>query len=307
MRKVDRSKVAAPSHLSASSELDKVRQHMRDPEKAATSFSFSAYRHAQVKQCLELLFHGKCAYCETMYAPSAPVDVEHFRPKNSPCEELGHPGYWWIAMDWDNLLPSCIDCNRLREQIIVTQTASLAELWRTRRPANKDAVQQAGKGRSFPISGSRASAETRNFAKEEALLIDPCNDDPSRHIEFRIFGDSAVSLAVPAGGETPSKRGAVTIHAFGLNRLALVQERTRLIRRLEFLGELICELDHVAQGLADPVTRAALSGTRAAGAAEVLQRVIRRAIEEMASAAEPSQPHSAAAAAWLRVFAERVL
>ncbi|MGR9079527.1 hypothetical protein ACU8L5_25475 (plasmid) [Rhizobium leguminosarum] len=307
MRKVERNKITPPTSLTTSGELARARGYMADPEKAGRSFSFAAYRHADVKHRLELLFHGKCAYCETMYASSAPVDVEHFRPKGAPSGDNDHPGYWWLAMDWENLLPSCIDCNRLREQIILNGGSdSLAELWRSRKPANPESTTQAGKGRTFPISGTRAGAELRDFTAEGALLINPCDDEPSDHLEFRIFGDDSISLAVPAGGDSPSKRGATTIQAFGLNRLALVQERTKVIRRLEFLSDLIRELDRVARSLADPLTRAALRKTPARGADEVLQRVIKRAVEEMAAAAEPSQPYSAAAAAWIRSFAKRV-
>ncbi|MEF9674035.1 hypothetical protein QNM99_25505 [Pseudomonas sp. PCH446] len=45
------------------------------------------------------------------------MDVEHYRPKGAVSEDASHPGYWWVAMDWDNLLPSCIDCNRKRKQV----------------------------------------------------------------------------------------------------------------------------------------------------------------------------------------------
>ena len=303
MRSVRRTAVPPPPYLASSGELAKVREHLGDQTKAGTSYPFAAYRHAQVKQRLEDLFHGKCAYCETLYAPSAPVDVEHYRPKNAPAEELGHPGYWWLAMDWENLLPSCADCNRRREQIIVDGTASLSELWRTRTPVEGNAALQSGKGRSFPVAGHRTNPEARTFDAERPMLLDPCRDDPARHLDFRLVGESSVCLVVPAGPEGRSERGAVTIHAFGLNRLALVQERTRVIRRLEFLRDLVLELDEVVRGLAQPATVAALEGTPAHGAEEVLRRVIGRTLEEMRASTDADQPHSAAAAAWLRDFA----
>ena len=300
MRAVRRTDAPPPAYLASCGELGKVREHLRDPAKAGNSYPFAAYRHPQVKQRLEELFHGKCAYCETHYAPSSPVDVEHYRPKNSPAEELDHPGYWWLAMDWENLLPSCADCNRRREQIIVDGTASLTELWRTRMPVQGGEALQSGKGRSFPIEGQRSDPENRTFEAERPMLLDPCRDDPVRHLDFRLVGESLVCLAVPAGADGRSARGAVTIQAFGLNRLALVQERTAVIRRLEFLRDLVLELDEVVRGLADPGTVQALQDTPARGAEEVLRRVIRRTLEEMRAAAAPDQPHSAAAAAWLR-------
>lgn len=306
MRQADRSAVSSPAYLTTCGELAKVRKHLTDPAEAGKSYPFSAYRNNAVKHKLELLFHGKCAYCETNYSANAPIDVEHFRPKNSPAEDPSHPGYWWLAMDWENLLPSCSDCNRRREQIIVDGSASLADLWRSRKPIEGNLVGQAGKGRCFPVRGTRAGPELRTFGVEDAMLVDPCREEPSEHVDFRLVGSSAISLAVPAGGTNPSERGAVTIQAFGLNRLGLVQERTKVIRRLEFLRDLMLELDEVLRGLEDPVSRAAIAMTPARGTEGVLRRVIRRMIEEMAAMAEPTQPYSAAARAWLRDFMSKI-
>src|SRR5262245_40081226 len=80
-------------------------------------------------QFLLKLFNGKCAYCETDIESNQPGDVEHFRPKGRVVDEefepirinhpkwgeMDHPGYFWLAYEWDNLFPSCIDCNRYRK------------------------------------------------------------------------------------------------------------------------------------------------------------------------------------------------
>lgn len=58
------------------------------------------YKYQDVKEALKLLYHGKCAYCET-YDPSP--HVEHYRPKRG--------GYYWLAYSWDNLIISCSQCN----------------------------------------------------------------------------------------------------------------------------------------------------------------------------------------------------
>src|SRR5688500_1280853 len=79
------------------------------------SFDFRAYGHDDVKLELERMFHQKCAYCESDYGATEPVDVEHYRPKGAflrPDGSLSNPGYYWLAAEWTNLLPSCIDCNR---------------------------------------------------------------------------------------------------------------------------------------------------------------------------------------------------
>ncbi len=70
-------------------------------------------------------FFGKCVYCESLITNNHPGDVEHFRPKgrvtdlnNKPVmiksngKEVSHPGYYWLAYEISNLMPSCEDCNR---------------------------------------------------------------------------------------------------------------------------------------------------------------------------------------------------
>jgi len=130
MRKVNRSSVPAPLCLVAKdkkgkTEYQRAKAHQaaakraknaKTPQKPKPSFEYSAYKKGEVKRALATLFHGKCAYCETFYSASSPVDVEHYRPKGSVDGVKDHPGYWWLAMRWENLLPSCIDCNRRRGQ-----------------------------------------------------------------------------------------------------------------------------------------------------------------------------------------------
>lgn len=300
MRRVNRETVVPPASLASSGELASVRAHRRSDPLPARPFEFKAYRNPDVKLRLEELFRGKCAYCETSYAANSPVDVEHFRPKGAPAEDPSHPGYWWLAMEWTNLLPSCIDCNRRREQLIMDDSASLSALWQSSHEARRRATELAGKGRSFPVAGTRARPEDRSLEGEGHLLLDPSRDDPSEHLDFKVVGRGAISLAVPVGGAGPSRRGAVTIQAFGLNRLALVQERTRVIRRLEFLHDLLLELDEVSRALSAPKLQGALRGTPAEPAGDLLRRAINRILKEMFSAADATEPHSAAAAAWLK-------
>ena len=76
---------------------------------------------------LDNVFNQKCAYCERRRYKEA-TDAEHYRPKggvkharfqgDSPVQITGpdgvarpHPGYFWLALDWHNLLPACGGCN----------------------------------------------------------------------------------------------------------------------------------------------------------------------------------------------------
>ena len=131
------------------------------------------------KPFLLKLSSGKCAYCESLVELSQPGDVEHYRPKGRIRDEKGkvvkvkfnddeveHPGYWWLAYDWPNLLPSCTDCNRRRRHTLEGVAA--------------------GKGDYFAVRGQRAALPSDDLCQEQALLLDPsvADFDPHEHFEF---------------------------------------------------------------------------------------------------------------------------
>jgi hypothetical protein len=64
-------------------------------------------------------FNAKCAFCETSISNHY-GDVEHYRPKGGVQNQrrqwvrvriksrtIKHPGYFWLAYDWQNLMPAC--------------------------------------------------------------------------------------------------------------------------------------------------------------------------------------------------------
>ena len=155
-------------------------------------------------------FHFKCAYCESKISNSQPGDVEHFRPKNRVVDkefkpikvcyptwgERDHLGYFWLAYDYDNLLPACADCNRFRLHL---------------------GGAGVGKADRFPVAGFRAFLPG-DEARETALLIDPTKEDPNNHFQF--FEGGTMRALTEAGYET--------IELLGLNtREVLVKERKR--------------------------------------------------------------------------------
>ncbi|MBY6265581.1 HNH endonuclease [Azospirillum sp. 412522] len=312
MRRVARGTEPPPAALGArdkdgKNELERARAHISDPT-MTKSFEFKAYKDEEVKRRLHELFHGKCAYCETYYSASAPVDVEHYRPKNAVYEDKEHSGYWWIAMAWDNLLPSCIDCNRKRKQEVRVVSASLTVLRDGAKAVNS---AQSGKKDSFPLrlGATRLQAELVDYAGEQALLLNPCEDDPAAHLDFVVADTPTCSLVVPRGDDGQRERGATSIQVYGLNRLGLVQDRTRLLRRLEFLGELTVELGVLIDDLGTPAVAEALDGVTAATAPAILRRLrtlLDRTAAEMKAMTEPDQPYSAMAKAWLDAFMVRL-
>jgi hypothetical protein len=80
--------------------------------------AYKAYKKALLEE-----FHSKCAFCDRSVLGQLEGDVEHIRPKNRVADENGrlvtsksnpdqpHPGYWWLAYDWRNLVIACKECN----------------------------------------------------------------------------------------------------------------------------------------------------------------------------------------------------
>lgn len=177
-------------------------------------YGFTRYSETEVKDALEKLFHGKCAYCESNFRHIAPEDIEHWRPKGAVVLDDGteqKPGYYWLAATWSNLLPSCIDCNRRRRQEDV------------RDPANA----QSGKQNLFPVAdeGHRwVKHDQANQNGEVPLLLDPCEDDP---VDFIGVDDKGVVRELKPVGTPENDRARESIDVFGLNRSELVDERKK--------------------------------------------------------------------------------
>ncbi|MFT4793523.1 MAG: hypothetical protein ACJAVR_001858 [Paracoccaceae bacterium] len=305
MRFVDRSKFDRPAILTApytrgaakgKSELDLVAEHIAQAKNG--SYNFKRYKEDAVKQTLELMFHRKCAYCESAYNYVHPVDVEHYRPKSAVDEAPDHSGYWWLAMDWDNLLPSCIDCNRRRGQRVPGPLGeSLADMagsgWRR---------ATTGKATLFPL-GTEATrwADKDDADTEDRLLLDPCRDDPADHLAWHVDRDALLGLVhakatpVPGADASVSKMGAVSIQVFGLNRTGLVQARTRVLRDMEFLYTLSVSLGTLAEQL-----RARSADEFDARVAAKLDALRASAFERMREKTAPDAPYSQIARAWAR-------
>jgi hypothetical protein len=165
------------------------------------------------------LFNGKCAYCEAKISLTQPGDVEHFRPKGRVVDEnfkpirvkhpkkgeIVHPGYYWLAYDWKNLLPSCIDCNRYRNLGTVPEKVLFK------------ADAGAGKADRFPIKDEAYRAVVPDAEAEEGeLLINPSEVNPLDHLEF--FENGTI--------QAKTVEGEATLKVFGLNaREDLIEAR----------------------------------------------------------------------------------
>jgi len=150
----------------------------------------------QLKEWLfEHVFEKRCAYCDGKSAGQSFPRGEHWRPKGGVADEDGgaHPGYWWLAYEWTNLLPSCERCN-------------------------------SKKSTQFPIAATRTFEPEEDETlealdqREQPLLLHPLRgSDPGEHLTFDEFGGIFE--------RDESRRGAETIRVLGLDRDDLEDER----------------------------------------------------------------------------------
>lgn len=149
----------------------------------------------QLKDHLQDIFQGKCAYCQSDYAHVAFGDVEHYRPKSAVSDEDGkpidHPGYYWLAYDPANYLPSCQLCN-----------------------------QGHGKQTRFPIAGKYAKNPDKSLEDEKPFLVNPYETDIRSHVTF---GTSKNKNPGFAGKR--DKMGRASIKVYDLNRNGLPDKR----------------------------------------------------------------------------------
>ena len=204
-------------------ETERAQIHFTSPTTKMNKFNFSAFRHKEVRDALNEMFAYKCAYCESKYGATQPVAIEHYRPKSEIHDggKVLRPGYWWLASDWGNLLPSCSDCNSYREH-----------KWPN---GQREAL---GKGNQFPLAaGHRHARRPQSDNGEVPLLLDPCrSDDPGRILRFHENG--VVLPQVDADGqELPSARASIDVYA--LRRPILIEGRR------DYAARVLHQIRHV--------------------------------------------------------------
>lgn len=181
----------------------------KDRARAATEKAFRAYQEgkrpikfdskiwAELKWHIFGLFFNKCAYCECKVLPGAFGDVEHYRPKGKVDEDEEHPGYYWLAYDITNLLPSCEPCNRARAKM-----------------------------NHFPVEGRHARAP-QELAAEQPLLLNPYDRtvNPFEHLKFGAAGEVLTNR-----GSSKGENSRIFYH---LNRPNLSEARRTALAQVE--------------------------------------------------------------------------
>ncbi len=222
MRYVSRELVQIPETLT-SPEVNRLREELA--RYAANTDGLSKQQRAPINQTvfadsslisgLEELFGGRCGYCEQRVETYSRPSLEHHRPFGLAQGKDGRTDqshYSWLAYEWDNMVAACQDCRKRKQNLFYIDGA--------RGPVNA------------------TIAELRSA--ENSLLLDPCFDDPAKHLRFG--SDGRVDHL--------STKGQETISLLSLNRRELIDARHRALREtVDRLAASPQELFAVSTGL----------------------------------------------------------
>ncbi len=207
MRRIARRKEPPPFLLSDAVAMEK--EHLlsylrRDPDDRRSrrdTLDDSLFFDRSFRRDLNKVFHGTCAFCESRFSADDEEDednlrVGHFRPLRfvKDSSELDKDYYLWLAFEWHNIHAVCSYCDKAKRN-------------------------------RFPVKGKRAdflASYASTNQQERRLLLDPCQDDPSKHLAYRFNGAVHPVTA----------KGHATITVFDLNRKQLIVRRRRVIDRM---------------------------------------------------------------------------
>ncbi len=251
MIKVDRHKVAKPTFFH-SKEYERLQQEINDfyglHKNARAQRTFTeGYMSEEVAEVLAEVFDEKCAFCESHLRRGKPgfeSYVHRFRPMNYAqgfeSKEVAEDHYWWLTYQWENLYLVCHSCQRFKSNV-------------------------------FPVEGKRAAIKTPHDEisfKENAYLIDPCNDNVQQYFKFdlgtlQLEADSekiseGVSRIIYQSDEEYVSwinylvdQAKTTIEIIGLNRTDLIYEREDVSREIQKEVDSIQSTDLYAKDIAE--------------------------------------------------------
>lgn len=219
-----------PGRLGTSAALEQLKRAIDNVD--GNRFNRSFYPHDEITELLRaysidklVLTPGdkpKCNYCESRIEKAVKLQVEHYRPKALVSaginDNIELPGYYWLGLEWTNLLLACPKCN------------------------GKNA-----KGNKFPIRGVRAVAldplanlpdgslsldrkhlrvDSAVLKRELAILINPEVDIPESFLTFDIDG-------IMDGHGKDKERGDISWQTYRLNRSELIVERLDILTKFQ--------------------------------------------------------------------------
>jgi hypothetical protein len=194
------------------------------------------------KWFLKEVFNHKCAYCESDMEVQQSGHAEHYRPKagvnylnlgdkkrttakvaDETGAELKHPGYFWMAYDWKNLVPSCEKCNtsggKANQFPVGRQHTMIIKLT----PAEVNALNnQLIPSKKWP--GFYYPKHDLLNQLEQPQLLHPFDDErPEEHIRFTMKGIVAAIQDEETG--QLSAQGEHSIRVYKLQRDGLDRKR----------------------------------------------------------------------------------
>ncbi len=185
-------------------------------------FDTNVYGHDDVRLALDQIYKSKCAFCETDPSAGVTMQVEHYRPKAKVTGANTHPGYYWVAYKWSNLLLACPACNNKK---------------RNRFPVNAARLPTHPFDASGNLDDARCLVTSAEFTNEQPQLINPETDpNPMQHFRFQATGLI----------EHKTEAGRITIETCSLNRGRLLLKRKKVYDT--FLNKMIKYFDKNTNG-----------------------------------------------------------
>lgn len=203
MRKVTKDVSNIPASLTAQqNDLKNINKENSDKLK---------YDSQDVKDALQGIYKGKCAFCENTDV----LEIEHYRPKNNVHskdlargQKPAQAGYFWLRIEWTNLLYACHACNR------------------TGAKGTHFPLENAQKRVLTPVLDAQGLPTNTNITdldqQEKPLLINPEITEPRKHLKINYLGNI---VAV-----NQSKHGAKSIEVYDLKRENLNKRRSNIIQ-----------------------------------------------------------------------------
>jgi hypothetical protein len=197
------------------------------------------------------VFRMKCAYCESpLEFDRYKGDAEHFRPKGSVtvvdaggvrtrprCTlpdgvEIEHPGYFWLAYDWRNLVPACSFCNSGTAKVDQFPAEAHLLFWELS-DAERDSLPSDVQAELIPSTTWAGwflpGPQSLDQMERPALLnpLNPATDRvPSQHLRY--------SLGGKVQALKDSQIGAASIRVYKLDRDELNKRRQQAQEQIHY-------------------------------------------------------------------------
>lgn len=160
---------------------------------------------------------AKCFYCESTSEVVASLQVEHYRPKGALHDEnrkiiSGSFGYYWLALEWSNLILSCSKCNGRGAKGNIF-TAAQKNIF-TGTILNKSKTK---------FNRKKCLPNLPPLKDEKPDLLHPEVDNSYKYLKFNSLGEIEHKL----------KRGKRTIDICKLDRKTLNIARANIIRQFQ--------------------------------------------------------------------------